>query len=377
MNAPDPKPPALPFTDLQAQYRALKSDIDARIQRVLDHGQYIMGPEVRELEERLSAFVSARHCITVASGTEALLISLMALDVRAGDEIITTDFSFAATPEVIALLGATPVFVDVEADTGNLDASQIERRITPRTKAIVPVALYGLCADMDAINEVAERHGLAVIEDAAQSFGATYKGRRSCNLSTLGCTSFFPSKPLGCYGDGGAIFTNDDRLAQACREIRVHGQSGRYHHTRIGVGGRMDTLQCAIVLAKFERFAWELDRRNDIAAAYRQALSQAPGIHLLAQRPDRTSAWAQFSVLADRRQSLLESLSRMGIPTAVHYPRPLHLQPAFERFGRADDCPTSRRLAEQVLSLPMSADLTTEQQARVVAAVLASVSASH
>lgn len=377
MNAPDPKPPALPFTDLQAQYRALKSDIDARIQRVLDHGQYIMGPEVRELEERLSAFVSARHCITVASGTEALLISLMALDVRAGDEIITTDFSFAATPEVIALLGATPVFVDVEADTGNLDASQIERRITPRTKAIVPVALYGLCADMDAINEVAERHGLAVIEDAAQSFGATYKGRRSCNLSTLGCTSFFPSKPLGCYGDGGAIFTNDDRLAQACREIRVHGQSGRYHHTRIGVGGRMDTLQCAIVLAKFERFAWELDRRNDIAAAYRQALSQAPGIHLLAQRPDRTSAWAQFSVLADRRQSLLESLSRMGIPTAVHYPRPLHLQPAFEPFGRADDCPTSRRLAEQVLSLPMSADLTTEQQARVVAAVLASVSASH
>lgn len=377
MNAPDPKPPALPFTDLQAQYRALKSDIDARIQRVLDHGQYIMGPEVRELEERLSAFVSARHCITVASGTEALLISLMALDVRPGDEIITTDFSFAATPEVIALLGATPVFVDVEADTGNLDASQIERRITPRTKAIVPVALYGLCADMDAINEVAERHGLAVIEDAAQSFGATYKGRRSCNLSTLGCTSFFPSKPLGCYGDGGAIFTNDDRLAQACREIRVHGQSGRYHHTRIGVGGRMDTLQCAIVLAKFERFAWELDRRNDIAAAYRQALSQAPGIHLLAQRPDRTSAWAQFSVLADRRQSLLESLSRMGIPTAVHYPRPLHLQPAFEPFGRADDCPTSRRLAEQVLSLPMSADLTTEQQARVVAAVLASVSASH
>ena len=377
MNAPDPKPPALPFTDLQAQYRALKPDIDARIQRVLDHGQYIMGPEVRELEDRLSAFVSARHCITVASGTEALLISLMALGIRAGDEIITTDFSFAATPEVIALLGATPVFVDVEADTGNLDATQIERCITSRTRAIIPVALYGLCADMDAINDVAQRNGLAVIEDAAQSFGATYKGRRSCNLSTIGCTSFFPSKPLGCYGDGGAIFTNDDSLAQACREIRVHGQSGRYHHTRIGVGGRMDTLQCAIVLAKLERFSWELERRNLIAAAYRQALLQVPGIGLLAERPDRMSAWAQFSVLVDRRQSMQDALSRMGIPTAVHYPRPLHLQPAFERFGRVDDCPTSRRLAEQVLSLPMSADITAEQQARVVAAVEASVSVSR
>lgn len=375
MNASGHPPAALPFTDLQAQYRALKPDIDARIQRVLEHGQYIMGPEVRELEERLSAFVSARHCITVASGTEALLISLMALDLRAGDEVITTDFSFAATPEVIALLGATPVFVDVEDDTGNLDVSQIERCITPRTRAIVPVALYGLCADMDAINEIAQRHRLAVIEDAAQSFGATYKGQRSCNLSTIGCTSFFPSKPLGCYGDGGAIFTNDDRLAQACREIRVHGQSGRYHHTRIGVGGRMDTLQCAIVLAKLDRFRWELDRRNEIAAAYRQALARLSEVKLLAMRPDRVSAWAQFSVLVDRRQDIQDSLARMGIPTAVHYPRPLHLQPAFERFGRADDCPVSRSLAERVLSLPMSADLGTDQLARVVGAVEESVSA--
>lgn len=375
MNATEHKPSALPFTDLQAQYRALKSHIDARIQRVLDHGQYIMGPEVRELEARLSAFVSAQHCITVASGTEALLISLMALDLRPGDEVITTDFSFAATPEVIALLGATPVFADVEADTGNLDASQIERCITPRTRAIVPVSLYGLCADMDAINEIAQRHRLIVIEDAAQSFGATYKGRRSCNLSTIGCTSFFPSKPLGCYGDGGAIFTNDDRLAQACREIRVHGQSGRYHHTRVGVGGRMDTLQCAVVLAKLDRFEWELNRRNEIAVAYRLALARVPGIRLLAERPNRVSAWAQFSVLADRRQEMQDSLARVGIPTAVHYPKPLHLQPAFERFGQADDCPVSRSLAERVLSLPMSADLGADQLARVAAAVEESASA--
>ncbi|HSC01102.1 MAG TPA: DegT/DnrJ/EryC1/StrS family aminotransferase, partial [Burkholderiaceae bacterium] len=277
----------MPFTDLQAQYRALKAQIDARIQRVLDHGQYIMGPEVRELEDRLSAWVSARHCITVASGTEALLIALMALDIRPGDEVITTDFSFAATAEVIALLGAVPVFVDIEPDTCNIDATRIEQHVNQRTKAIMPVSLYGQCADMVAINEIAGRHGIAVIEDAAQSFGASCGDRKSCNLSTLGCTSFFPSKPLGCYGDGGAIFTNDDRLAQACREIRVHGQSGRYQHTRVGVGGRMDTLQCAIVLAKLERFEWELRRRRDIAESYTQALVKVPGVDLLAQRGGR------------------------------------------------------------------------------------------
>ena len=244
--------PAMPFADLKAQYLALKSQIDARIQRVLDHGQYIMGPEVQELEDRLASYTGARHCITVASGTEALLIALMALGLRPGDEVITTAFSFAATAEMIALLGGKPVFVDIEPDTCNIDAALIEPAITARTKAVMPVSLYGQCADMDAINAIAGRHGIAVIEDAAQSFGATYGGRKSGHLSTLGCTSFFPSKPLGCYGDGGAIFTDDDELAQACREIRVHGQSGRYQHTRVGVGGRMDTLQCAIVLAKLE-----------------------------------------------------------------------------------------------------------------------------
>ncbi|MBY0237350.1 MAG: DegT/DnrJ/EryC1/StrS family aminotransferase, partial [Burkholderiaceae bacterium] len=252
----------MPFIDLKAQYQALKPSIDARIQKVLDHGQYIMGPEVKELEEKLAAYVGAKHCITVSSGTEALLIALMALDLQPGDEVITTPFTFAATAEVIVLLGGVPVFVDIQADTCNIDPQLIEAAITPKTRAIMPVSLYGQVCDMDEINAIAARHGnIPVIEDAAQSFGATYKGRKSCGLSTFGATSFFPSKPLGCYGDGGALFTNDDVLAQAAREIRVHGQSARYTHTRLGVGGRMDTLQCAVVLGKLERFDWEVEQR--------------------------------------------------------------------------------------------------------------------
>jgi UDP-2-acetamido-2-deoxy-ribo-hexuluronate aminotransferase len=279
------------FTDLHAQYAALKPDIDARIQRVLDHGQYIMGPEVAELEQALAAFTGARHCITVSSGTEALLIALMALGIGPGDEVITSPFTFAATGEVIVLAGAKPVFVDVEPDTCNLDAALLEAAITPRTKAIMPVSLYGQVADMAPIHAIAARHGLPVIEDAAQSFGATYQGRRSCALSTFGCTSFFPSKPLGCYGDGGALFTDDAALAQAAREIRVHGQSGRYHHTRVGVGGRMDTLQCAVVLAKLPRFEWELQRRRELGARHAALLQGIPGLRLLTVRPDRDCVW--------------------------------------------------------------------------------------
>ena len=234
----------MPFVDLKAQFRALQPQIQSRIDAVLDHGQYIMGPEVKELEGRLQEFTGVAHCITVASGTDALLISLMALGIRAGDEVITTPFTFVATAEVIALLGAKPVFVDIEPDTCNINARLIEARITPRTKAIMPVSLYGQPSDMDEINAIAAKHGdIPVIEDAAQSLGATYKGKKSCNLSTIGCTSFFPSKPLGCYGDGGAIFTDDDAVARACREIRVHGQSERYVHSRLGVGGRMDTMK--------------------------------------------------------------------------------------------------------------------------------------
>jgi len=357
------------FIDLKTQYAALKDRIAARMQAVLDHGQYIMGPEVRELEEKLADFTGARHCITVASGTEALLISLMALDLEPGDEVITTPFSFAATAEVIVLLGATPVFVDIEPDTCNIDARRIEAAITPRTRAIMPVSLYGQVADMDEINAIAARHGgIPVIEDAAQSFGATYRGRRSGNLSTLGCTSFFPSKPLGCYGDGGAIFTSDDALAQACREIRVHGQRARYVHTRVGVGGRMDTLQCAIVLAKLERFEWELRRRREIGARYHGLLADS-GVGLLAVRPDRDSVWAQYTVLVEDRGRLQASLLEQGIPTAVHYPRPLHHQPAFAALAGATTCPESERAAARVVSLPMSADLDSARQERVATAV--------
>jgi UDP-2-acetamido-2-deoxy-ribo-hexuluronate aminotransferase len=368
MNAPETVPP-LPFTDLAAQYRALRERIDVRMQRVLDHGQYIMGPEVAQMEDALAEFTGARHCISVASGTEALLIALMALDLKPGDEVITTPFTFAATAETIVLLGAVPVFVDVEPDTCNIDASLIEARITARTKAIMPVSLYGQVADMDRINAIAAKHGLAVIEDAAQSFGATYQGRRSCALSTFGATSFFPSKPLGCYGDGGALFTDDDALAQAAREIRVHGQSARYTHTRVGVGGRMDTLQCAVVLAKFERFEWELQRRHHIGARYGRLLADLPGLRLLSVRPDRDCVWGQYTVFVEQRERVQSALKAQGVPTAVHYPRPLHQQAAYQRFAQPGNCPLSVQVAAQVLSLPMSADLSDADQERVATAL--------
>src|SRR5262249_42249093 len=313
------------------------------IQRVLDHGQYIMGPEVRELEEKLEAYTGAKHCITVASGTEALLIAMMALDVKAGDEVITAAFTFAATAEMIALLGAKPVFVDVEEDTANIDASKIERAITTRTRAIMPVSLYGQPADMDEINALAAKRGIAVIEDAAQSFGATYKGRRSCNLSAIGCTSFFPSKPLGCYGDGGALFTNDANLAKAMREIRVHGQSGRYNHTRVGVGGRMDTIQCAVVLAKLQRFEWEVKQRIEIGLAYEALLG--PRVKTIRVKDDRTSAYAQFTVRVQDRSRVQEELKKAGIPTAVHYPLSLHQQPAYANAHAGQAFPNAETLA--------------------------------
>ena len=356
------------FTDLKTQYAALKPSIDARIQRVLDHGQYIMGPEVQELEQALAAFTGSRHCITVASGTEALLIALMALDLAPGDEVITTPFTFAATAETIVLAGAKPVFVDVEPDTCNIDVALIASKITPKTRAIMPVSLYGQVADMAEINALAARHGLAVIEDAAQSFGALYQGRRSGALSTFGATSFFPSKPLGCYGDGGALFTDDDRLAQAAREIRVHGQSARYTHTRLGVGGRMDTLQCAVVLGKLERFGWELERRAALGARYQQLLQ---AVEQVTVRPDRNSVFAQFTVMVDDRAAVQAALQAAGVPTAVHYPKPLHHQPAYAAHCCPDCCPVSTRLAQRVLSLPMSADLSEADQDRVVAALRA------
>ena len=363
----------LEFVDLKRQYAALKGSIAQRMQRVLDHGQYIMGPEVGELETKLAQYTGAKHCVTVASGTEALLIALMALGLKPGDEVVTTPFTFAATVEMIVLLGGVPVFADIEPDTCNIDASKIEAKLTERTRAIMPVSLYGQVADMTAINTIAARHGLPVIEDAAQSFGATYgigsRSRKSCNLSTIGCTSFFPSKPLGCYGDGGALFTNDDALAQAAREIRVHGQSARYTHTRVGVGGRMDTLQCAVVLAKLERFEWEIAQRLALGERYRALLADVPGVEVLAVRDDRDCVWAQYTVFVDQRAALQAALQAQGIPTAVHYPKPVHHQAAYARFALVGDCPHSIAAAARVMSLPMSADLTHAQQDRVVAAL--------
>jgi UDP-2-acetamido-2-deoxy-ribo-hexuluronate aminotransferase len=361
------------FIDLKAQYATLKPDIDAAIHRVLDHGQYIMGPEVKQLETVLAERVGAKHCVTVSSGTEALLIALMALDLQPGDEVITTPFTFAATAEVIALLGARPVFVDIEPDTCNLDPSLIDAAITPKTRAIMPVSLYGQVADMAEINAIAARHQLPVIEDAAQSFGATYRGGHSGHLSTVGCTSFFPSKPLGCYGDGGALFTDDDTLAQAAREIRVHGQSARYTHTRVGLGGRMDTIQCAVVLAKLPRFDWELQRRRELGARYHQLLApliaQHPGFGLLTVRPDRDSVWGQYTVFVPERAKVQAALQATGIPTAVHYPKPLHHQAAYAAFCCPDCCPHSVAAADRVMSLPMSPDLSDADQDRVVAAL--------
>jgi UDP-2-acetamido-2-deoxy-ribo-hexuluronate aminotransferase len=363
------------FIDLKSQYAELKEAIDGRIRDVLEHGRFILGPEVPELERRLEDRTGAAHCITVASGTEALLIALMALGVGPGDEVITTPFTFAATAEMIVLAGATPVFVDVDPADCNIDAARIEAAITPRTRAIMPVSLYGQCADMDAINVVAGAHGgIPVIEDAAQSFGATYKGHQSGHVSTIGCTSFFPSKPLGCYGDGGAVFTDDAELAQAMREIRVHGQSRRYYHTRVGVGGRLDTIQAAVLLAKLERFDEEVAARIEIGDRYLSLLADVPQIKPIRVNADRTCVWGQFTILVDNREVVAAHLNRTGIPTAVHYPIPLHHQPAYRDACRiAGSLQHAEHVAGRVLSLPMHPFLSRAVQDRIVGALIDAV----
>jgi UDP-2-acetamido-2-deoxy-ribo-hexuluronate aminotransferase len=360
------------FVDLQEQYRRLKPRIDARIQAVLDHGRFILGPEVAELEARLAARLGARHAIGCASGTDALLLALMALGIDRGDEVITSPFTFFATGEMITLLGATPVFVDIDPVTYNLDPAGLEPAVTPRTRAILPVSLYGQPAEMDAINQIAARHKLAVIEDAAQSFGALYKGRHSGSLSTIGCTSFFPSKPLGCYGDGGACFTDDDALAQAMIELRNHGQSARYVHMRIGINGRLDTLQAAVLLAKLDVFDEELIARSEAADRYTAFLKDAVRTPLVPH--DRTSAWAQYTIEVDDREGVEKSLHAAGIPTAVHYPMPLHLQPVYASLGLdRGRYPVAERVAGRVLSLPMHPYLKPEQIERVSEAVKGAV----
>lgn len=359
------------FIDLKAQYAALKASVDAGIQAVLDHGQYIMGPEVGEMEAKLSQYVGGAECISVSSGTEALLIALMALGVGPGDEVITTPFTFAATAEVIALVGATPVFVDIESDTCNIDVRLVAAAITERTRAIMPVSLYGQTADMAELNELAASHGnMAVIEDAAQSFGATYRGAQSCNVSRIGCTSFFPSKPLGCYGDGGAIFTEDAELATAMRQIRIHGQERRYYHTRVGVGGRMDTIQAAVILAKLERFQWEVEQRIAIGQRYLGMLAGVNSVQLPVVRPDRTCVWAQFTLQVADRDAVVAALKGQGIPTAVHYPIPLHLQPAYRDLCRiSGSLQHTETVAGRVLSLPMHPYLDEATQRTIVAAL--------
>jgi len=357
----------MPFIDLAAQQARIKDKIDAGIQRVLAHGQYILGPEVVELEEKLAAYTGAKYCITCANGTDALQIAQMALGIGPGDEVITPGFTYIATAETVALLGAKPVYVDIDPRTYNLDPSLLEAAITPRTKAIIPVSLYGQCADMDAINAIADKHGIPVIEDAAQSFGATYKDRKSCNLSTIATTSFFPSKPLGCYGDGGAIFTNDDELATVLRQIARHGQDRRYHHIRVGVNSRLDTLQAAILLPKLEIFDEELELREQVAERYTALLNEA-GINTTPYLElHNTSAWAQYTVRVENRPAIQEKLKAAGVPTAVHYPIPLNKQPAVADVEA--ELPVGNAVAEAVLSLPMDAYLSESDQAAVVKAL--------
>jgi UDP-2-acetamido-2-deoxy-ribo-hexuluronate aminotransferase len=375
------------FIDLKTQLAELRPAVDRRIAAVLAHGQFIMGPEVAELEAALAAFVGVRHCVTLSSGTDALLAALMALGIGPGQEVITTAFTYAATAEAIVLAGARPVFVDVTPASCNIDADLIAAKVTQRTRAIMPVSLFGQPADLDVIKGIADQHGLVVIEDAAQSFGATLGERRSGALTIIGATSFFPSKPLGCYGDGGAAFTNEDTLATSLREIRVHGQTGRNQHARIGLNARLDTIQAAVLLAKLEHFEWELHRRVEVARRYHEHLGRdfpfcgldelpATGCQLLPLPPaDRTSVFAQFTVLVEDRDRVAACLGEAGIPTAVYYPRAVPEQSAYAEYCCPDCVPTARRLARHVLSLPMSAYLTQADQDHVCATLRAAVRA--
>lgn len=356
------------FIDLKAQQLRIKAEIDAGIQRVLAHGQYILGPEVAELEEKLAAYVGAKYCITCANGTDALQIVQMAFGIGPGDEVITPGFTYIATAETVAVLGATPVYVDVNPKTYNLDVEKLEAAITPRTKAIIPVSLYGQCADFDAINAIAAKYNLPVIEDAAQSFGATYKDRKSCNLSTVACTSFFPSKPLGCYGDGGAIFTNDEELAKVIRQIARHGQDRRYHHIRVGVNSRLDTIQAAILLPKLAILDDEMQARQRVADTYTKLFNEAGVLTTPFIEQHNSSAWAQYTIQVENRDQVQDNLKAQGIPTAVHYPIPLNKQPAVANENAV--LPVGDTVAERVMSLSMHPYLTREAQENIVAALL-------
>lgn len=355
------------FIDLAAQQARIKGKLDTAIQTVLEHGSYILGPEVAELEKKLAEFTGSKHCISVANGTDALQIAQMAFGIGPGDEVITPGFTYIATAETVALLGAKPIYVDVCPKTYCLDPSKLEAAITSKTKAIIPVSLYGQCADYDAINAIAVKYNIPVIEDAAQSFGASSQGRKSCNLTTVACTSFFPSKPLGCYGDGGAIFTNDDELAMVIRQIARHGQDRRYHHIRVGVNSRLDTLQAAILLPKLEILDDEIILRQAVADIYIREFSNSESITLQKVKDGNISVYGQFTLNVDARDELQKFLHKKGIPTAVHYPIPLNRQPAV-----ADESvflPVGDHLSERVISIPMHPYMREQEQSIIIEAI--------
>ena len=356
----------IPFIDLKTQYETYKEEMDKEVLSVLSSTQFIMGPQLTKFEESLAKFTGAKYAYACSSGTDALLLALLAIDIQPDDEVITTPFTFIATAETIALLKAKPVFVDIDEATYNIDPKLIEAKITPRTKAIMPVSLYGQCADMDAINAIAKKHNLIVIEDGCQSFGAEYKGKKSCNLSTIGCTSFFPSKPLGCYGDGGAVFCNDEALAEKLKSLLNHGQGKRYEHKYIGINGRLDAIQAAVLNVKMNHFEDEILKRIEIGSRYNALLSTADVITPTIM-DDRTSVFAQYSIRVKDREAMAKKLNDAGVPTAVHYPIPLHLQEAMNYLGyKKGDFPLSEKVGTEIMSLPMSPFLSTEQQDFVV-----------
>lgn len=379
----------MPFIDLKSQFKDLESEIRTRIDTVLEHGQYILGPEVKELEENLAEFAGVKNAVGCSSGTDALLLALLAHGVGPGDAIFTTPFTFIATAEVIALLGATPVFVDVDPETFNIDPKALRKAIRalnddnrdlyplPKNikgltaKGVIAVDIFGAPADYDAIMDLADRHGLFVLQDAAQSFGAVYKGRRAGCQGHVSATSFFPAKPLGCYGDGGAVFTDDDELAALMRSYLFHGKGGhKYDNDRVGINGRLDTIQAAILLPKLAAFSGELDKRQEVADRYQDMLKDVPGIVFQAHLPETRSAWAQYSILVNDREAAQAALKDAGIPTAVYYPKPLHIQKAFEKLGYdAEDMPVSMDLSRRIFSLPMHPYLTEEQQREICDAV--------
>ena len=367
------------FIDLAAQQKRIRTKIEENIKAVLDHGQYIMGPEIGELEKRLSEYLGVKHAICCSSGTNALLMALMACNVGPGDAVLTTPFTFIATAEVISLIGAIPVFVDIDPETFNIDPSELEPEISklratpgkPVPKGIIAVDLFGLPANYDEINAIARKHGLFVIEDAAQSFGAEYQGKRACSLADMACTSFFPAKPLGCYGEGGAVFTDNDEIAEKMLSIRIHGTGAhKYDNTRIGINGRLDVIQAAVLLAKLDIFPEEVELRQEAALRYTAGLKSDATLTPPSVPRGMKSIWAQYSILAENRdhRTLLQNrLQEVGIPTAIYYPVPLHLQPAFACLGyKTGDFPISEDCAGRIFSIPMHPYLTMEDQENII-----------